>query len=141
MFRLRCPGNCTGDFLRVAASDRSGNLASYSNFGPLVDITAPGGRAVPNPEDGVLTTEIGATYTYAEGTSYSAPQVAGVAALIKEAAPELTPAQVVNIIKQTAKPLPGSCAAGCGAGLLDAYAAVRAARLAPGIPVFGSTGS
>lgn len=122
----------------AAASDRSGSLASYSNFGPLVVITAPGGDPTPNPEDGVLTTDVGATYAYAGGTSYAAPQVAGVAALISEIAPELTPVQVVNIIKQTAKPLPGTCVGGCGAGLLDAHAALLAARPRPGVD-FGSS--
>ncbi len=136
------PGNCAGDFLRVAASDRDGNLTSYSNYGPLVDITAPGGDPVPILEDGILVPDVGSTYAYAGGTSYAAPQVAGVAALIKEVAPNLTPLQIINIIKQTAKPLPGSCGGGCGAGLLDAHAAVQAAKSTTGIPgSFGSIGS
>ena len=59
----------------------------------------------------------------------AAPHVAGVAALIMTANPDLTPAQVEEILKQTARPLPGTCDTGaCGAGLVDAGAAVRAAN-------------
>lgn len=50
---------------------------------------------------------------------------AGVAALMKSANPSLTPAQIEATLKQTARPASGSCS-GCGAGLVDAAAAVRA---------------
>jgi serine protease len=63
-----------------------------------------------------------------QGTSMAAPHVAGVAALMMTANPNLTPAQVEQTLKQTARPLPGSCdTGGCGAGLVDAGAAVKAA--------------
>nr|BAQ55742.1 serine protease [Stenotrophomonas maltophilia] len=62
------------------------------------------------------------------GTSMAAPHVAGVVALMQSVAPSpLSPAQVESIIKSTARPLPGACSGGCGAGIIDADAAVTAA--------------
>jgi serine protease len=54
------------------------------------------------------------------------PHVAAVAALMIAAKPSLTPDQVAALLKSSAKPFPGSCS-GCGAGILDAPAAVKAA--------------
>jgi len=54
--------------------------------------------------------------------------VAGVVALMQSVAPStLSPAQVESIIKSTARALPGACSGGCGAGIIDADAAVTAA--------------
>ncbi|WP_144774596.1 proprotein convertase P-domain-containing protein, partial [Luteimonas sp. J16] len=74
------------------------------------------------------TTPGSESYASYQGTSMAAPHVAGVVALMQAAAPSpLTPAQVETILKQTARPLPGSCSGGCGAGIVDANAAVVAA--------------
>jgi len=127
------PANCSG-VITVAASDRDGNRASYSNFGPAVTVTAPGGETFPNPANGVLSTlntgstSPGAeTYEYYQGTSMATPHVAGVAALLLAENPDLTPDQVAQVLKNTARPLPGICPGGCGAGLVDASAALAAA--------------
>ena len=63
-------------------------------------------------------------YTTANGTSFSAPQVAGTIALMLEANPGLTPAQVRNILQRTATPLPPYYQYETGAGLLNVHAAV-----------------
>jgi hypothetical protein len=69
------------------------------------------------------------------GTSFSAPMVSGAISLMLAVAPTLSPAQIVEILQATAKPFPGgsTCTTAiCGAGILDAGAAVRAAAaLAP----------
>jgi subtilisin family serine protease len=74
-----------------------------------------------------LTVEVVATdYDLVSGTSFSAPHVSGVAALVRDANPALTPLQVRKIITRTARPIGAQVI--FGAGLVDAAAAVDAAR-------------
>src|SRR5207248_9151107 len=63
-------------------------------------------------------------YTTGNGTSFSAPQVAGTISLMLEANPNLTPAQVRDILQRTATPLPPYYMYEVGAGMLNAQAAV-----------------
>jgi serine protease len=75
---------------------------------------------------------VGSTpYAYLQGTSMAAPQVAAVAAVIRRLNPDLSPADVVRLLKQTARQ-PGSSAhfwnATLGWGILDAGTAVDTAR-------------
>jgi serine protease AprX len=63
-------------------------------------------------------------YTTGRGTSFSAPHVAGVVALMLEANPQLTPAQIRDILQRTATPLPAYYIHEVGAGMLNAQAAV-----------------
>lgn len=62
-------------------------------------------------------------YTTSSGTSFSAPQVAGTIALMLEVNPNLTPAQIRDILQRSATPLPPYYQHEVGAGLLNAYAA------------------
>lgn len=64
-------------------------------------------------------------YTCASGTSMASPHIAGVVALMQEAAGgKLSPSQVLNALTSTAKPLPEYAQWEVGAGFVDAYAAV-----------------
>ena len=126
------PANCNG-VIAVAAYGPTGARAYYSNYGSLVDLAAPGGDESSATSDGVLstlnagTTTPGAdTYAYYQGTSMAAPHVAAVAALMVSANPALSPDQVESLLKSSARPFVASCS-GCGAGMLDANAAVHAA--------------
>jgi serine protease len=81
--------------ISVAATNRRLEQASYSNFGPTIDIAAPGGDF--SVDSGVLSTwgddrngSAILTYGALQGTSMAAPHVAGVAALMKSAKPSLT---------------------------------------------------
>ena len=68
-------------------------------------------------------------YTCASGTSMAAPHIAGVVALMQEAAGgRLSPSQVLNALTATARPLPGYATWEVGAGYVDAYAAVMKVR-------------
>ena len=122
-----------------------GRLASFSSRGDLASaqfrptLVAPGTRVVSLRSSGVSLTGIEGPgfnsdaslapahlpyYTTATGTSFSAPQVAGVIALMLEANPRLTPAQVKDILQRTATPLAPYYAHEAGAGMLNAHAAV-----------------
>ena len=78
---------------------------------------------------GVLYSASG--YTITQGTSFSAPLVAGAAALLKAARPGLTNAQYKSMLVNTASPAPGGVAQS-GAGILNMFNAVNAvAAVAP----------
>ncbi|WLQ11595.1 S8 family peptidase [Hahella aquimaris] len=125
------PANCKG-VIAVAANNRAGARAWYSNFGRKVDVSAPGGETdVLN--NGVLsiwntglTVPGGESYQFYQGTSMATPHVAGIAALMYEADPGATPGRIESAIKLGARPLPGDCDGGCGAGIADAARALAA---------------
>src|SRR5262249_1373996 len=88
----------TPNELVVAAVDRNGNLADFSNWGPnTVDRAAPGVD--------IVSTVPGGFDTYS-GTSMSTPFVSGAVALLAGANPGLNAAQLVARIRATAKPVP-----------------------------------
>ncbi|MDR6095664.1 S8 family peptidase [Stenotrophomonas sp. SORGH_AS_0321] len=121
------PANCA-NVIAVAATTSTGAKASFSNFGAGIDISAPG-QAILSTLNTGTTVPGSATYASYNGTSMAAPHVAGVVALMQSVAPTaLTPAQVETIIKNTARALPGACSGGCGAGIVNADAAVVAAQ-------------
>ncbi|MFJ8079967.1 S8 family peptidase [Streptomyces sp. NPDC096205] len=126
------PGNCN-NVISVAATGRTGSKASYSNYGSLVDISAPGGEMSTGTANGIYSTLNSGTktpstesYAYYQGTSMATPHIAGLVALMKSANSALTPAQIESAIKTNARALPGTCSGGCGAGLADATKTVTA---------------
>jgi len=110
--------------LTVSATNINDLHSDFSNYGNNIDVSAP---------EGVYTTARGGGYAYAGGTSFSAPIVAGIAALVWSANPALTPTQVQNIVKQSADDL--------GAPGWDIYFgsgrvnAARAVAMAGGAPM------
>ncbi|QWP78846.1 S8 family serine peptidase [Lysobacter sp. K5869] len=118
------PAGCN-NVVAVAATDKNGAKSSFSAWGAKIDVAAPGGDGFFNQ---VLSTVANNGYGSLSGTSMASPHVAGVAALVRSVAPSKTPAQVEAILKSTARPISASkCSKGCGAGLVDAAAAVTAA--------------
>jgi serine protease len=130
------PSSCDG-VISVASSSSSGGKAGYSNWGPRIDIAAPGGNGGGNASTNFLAiTNSGATTPEADttssraGTSFAAPLVSGVASLALSVAPGLSASSLRDLLKAAAKPFPetSNCRTlGCGAGILDAAAAVRSA--------------
>ncbi|HET7795418.1 MAG TPA: S8 family peptidase, partial [Rhizobacter sp.] len=126
------PAGCSG-VIAVAATNRSGGRASYSNYGSVVAVAAPGGDTSGGSANGILSTlNSGSTtpgndsYAYYQGTSMASPHVAGVVALMLSRNPSLTPDQVASLLKSSARAFPSTCSQ-CGAGIVNAYAAVVAA--------------
>jgi serine protease len=120
------PGNCSG-VINVAALGRTGERASYSNFGSRVDLAAPGGD-LGDEGTMVSTHNAGSTapgepdYGYAMGTSFAAPLVSGTASLMLARNPNLTAGQVLAILQGTSADFGtgSTCSYGqCGVGALD----------------------
>jgi serine protease len=122
------PANCAG-VVTVAATNKSGGRAYYSNFGTVVDVAAPGGDTRTSGGGILSTLNAGSTtpgadsYAFYQGTSMATPHVAGVAALMLSQTPGMTPDQVEAKLKSSSRAFPASCS-GCGAGLVDAAAAL-----------------
>nr|WP_207556708.1 S8 family peptidase [Paraburkholderia acidicola] len=129
------PANCRG-VIAVGSTDSTGRRAWDSNFGTNVAVSAPGQGVLSTANDGKT---IAQRYTYLtdSGTSFAAPQVAGVASLMLARNPLLTPAAIRQILIATARPAQSSFASACnvrpaGAGIVDASAAVKAAGAVSG---------
>lgn len=126
------PANCSG-VISVAATTKTGSRASYSNYGSSIVVSAPGGAGSGGSTDILSTLNSGTTtpssetYAYYAGTSMAAPHVAALAAMVLSVDPSLTPDEVKDLITDNARPLPGSCSGGCGAGIIDAHATLVAA--------------
>jgi serine protease len=174
---VESPGNCTG-VLAVAGLRNVGTKVGYSSFGAEVGVSAPAGncvnssgaclRSIDTTSNDGLTTPGDSSYTnetnYNLGTSFSAPIVSGVAALMLAVNANLTPAQIIARIESSATPFPAntgnlpvcpnldgssdecSCPASgqCGTGMINAFSAVKAAQnpiAAVTLPVGFTTGS
>ncbi|MFV9507446.1 MAG: choice-of-anchor D domain-containing protein [Oscillochloridaceae bacterium umkhey_bin13] len=142
------PANCSG-VIAVAATGRSGERAPYSNFGSLVSLAAPGGvrasdGAIYAPLDQGLQRPVGDSYGFYQGTSMAAPHVAGVVALLRSVNPGLSSDEIKRILQVTATPFPpeSDCVDRCGAGILNAGAAVEeAARRVRTVTFLSATSS
>ena len=105
--------------IAVAATDRSGRLAGFSNVGETsVDIAAPGVA--------ILSTAPGGRSASFSGTSMAAPHVTGVIALAAAANPAATAGQLREALLTTARPIAELAGRVASGGIVDAAAAVRA---------------
>jgi hypothetical protein len=81
--------------LNVGSASADGTRDAFSNFGPWIDVVSPGANMIlPSPLD-VCTSG----YGVAQGTSFSAPAVAGAAALVWASRPELNAQQVYDVMR------------------------------------------
>ena len=127
------PGGCA-NVITVAAGDARGHIAPYSNFGPEVDLLAPGGDLTRDDNgdgrpDGVLSTKAATNcydpvtgeavedcfYAFEQGTSMAAPHVSAALALLKARDPDATPEELKATLLAASSPrsamqCSGSCA-------------------------------
>lgn len=106
------PANIDG-VITVSASDKNNKKADFSNYGKCVDISAPG--------VGVYTCELDGTYSYQNGTSFSAPFVSGAAATLLMQNGKMTATQVEDKICKEAVPVYNKITQfeWCGAGIVN----------------------
>ncbi|WP_149825725.1 type VII secretion-associated serine protease mycosin [Streptomyces tailanensis] len=107
--------------LAVASSDRNNERASFSQAGEFVGVAAPGVDIVSTVPGGGQCTD--------NGTSFSAPFVAGVAALLKEKHKDWSTAQIVTQIEQTAERSVNGHDNFVGWGVVDPVRAVQESDL------------
>jgi len=129
------PANCQ-NVVVVGATLRDGSRAPYTNSGEEVDLSAPGGLTVNDPNNGIRvlsntgTTVAGLDITgRIAGSSFSTAQVSAVASLMLALYSSLTSSQVQDILRLTTRAFPdASCSTTtCGSGILDADAALAGA--------------
>lgn len=120
----------------VSAVDMALARAPYSNYGPTVDVAAPGGDTSVDRDgngyaDGVLSTLVDGSrqpiYSFLQGTSMASPHFAGVVALMKAACPSLTPDGLDGLLASGMMTIDRGASGRddvFGHGLVDALAAV-----------------
>jgi type VII secretion-associated serine protease mycosin len=106
----------------VASVDQSGAVSDFSNQRTQIAVAAPG--------KDIRSTYPGGGYAADSGTSFAAPFVAGLAALIRSYRPRLTYQQVANKILSTAE---GSSGAGSGRGMVNPFEALTT-EISGGVP-------
>jgi type VII secretion-associated serine protease mycosin len=85
------------EVVAVAATTRGLEHASFSNYGPYVDVAAPGSA--------IASTYMGSQYAALSGTSMATPHVSALAALIRSANPTLRNTDVMRILTTTSRDL------------------------------------
>ena len=157
------PANCPG-VIGVAGLRHIGTKVGFSDMGPEISLSAPGGNCVNiganqpclypivtaknTGTQGPVASDYSDSFAPSLGTSFSAPLVSGTVALMLSLRPELSPAEIKHLLQKSARPFPQQLATSetpvcrapagadqlechcttstCGAGMLDAAAAVNA---------------
>ncbi|HEX3784644.1 MAG TPA: type VII secretion-associated serine protease mycosin [Pseudonocardiaceae bacterium] len=146
--QVEIPPVYANDVLSVASvNPNTGDPSTFTEWGPWVSVAAPGENIIsvdPAPNGTLLAdrTQQNGSTVLLQGTSFAAPYVAGLAALIRSKFPTLTARQVMYRIEATAQHPsgPGGRNNEVGYGVIDPVAALTA--LIPGqngVPVSGTT--
>jgi subtilisin family serine protease len=130
---VECPA-CDPNAISVAATDWADKLAPYSNYGPGLDIAAPGGSCYSNttPEGCIYSAYLGGGYAWLQGTSMAAPQVTGTAAIVASVTGLRGSALRSRILSNADDLGPSGTDTQFGAGRLNSYRAVTNGSLGGG---------
>ncbi len=96
-----CPAHIT-DCITVSAIDEDESLAWYSNYGSVVDVTAPGSNILSCGTSGYNS------YVYMSGTSMAAPHVTAIAAMYRLYYPTAGPMKIQELVKRYCKDIGSS---------------------------------
>ncbi|OGX06767.1 MAG: hypothetical protein A3G87_04280 [Omnitrophica bacterium RIFCSPLOWO2_12_FULL_50_11] len=131
------PQNMDVEVVTVAAVDHLRQKASFSNFGDLVDIAAPGGTSGTSGqtilsllaagsyfENNLSFLIVGTDYLRISGTSMSAPHVSAVAAILIGNDPQISQEEIVGRLVAGASPFPSTPSVPIGEGIVNAYASL-----------------
>ena len=128
---------CIEGFISVGAVTRSADVAVFSNSGPTLDLLAPGTGIVSSVVKG-STGRLERGFEGLDGTSMAAPHVAGAIALLKQASPESSVANLLRTLRSTGREVRDRRSGGVTAVLIDvgrSIAALRSARAASSWPL------
>ena len=107
-------------FVVVGATNAYDSKAPFSEYGPFIDIVAPGAN--------IFTTDLNSEYATFSGTSFSSPIATAIGAMIYSINPNFTPAEVEHFMYESAVDLGNSGEDDYyGVGRIDAYAALQLA--------------
>ncbi len=123
---MKTPASCN-NVMTVASVSVSGARSSFSNYGSVVDLAAPGSSIISTVDSGTAG-PVASTYSYKNGTSMATPHVAAVAALVLSLQPALPLADLRTRILSNTKPFDfaTTCSLSCGTGIVNAGLAVTA---------------
>jgi serine protease len=135
------PANCQ-NVIAVAALTRDGKKASYSNFGSVIDIAAPGGDLALGPTEGVIstvnagrTTPGAAAFGVKNGTSMATAHVSAVVGMMS-AWNYYTADQLEDMLKFQTRQGTGPCEFPKCIRAINDYAAVLEAFSHQGVPYY-----
>ena len=94
---LTVPGSLP-HVLNVGSASADGQRDSFSNFGPFIDLVSPGAELTVPVGGNVCPSGFGR----ANGTSFSAPAVAGATAFLRTALPKLSTQQLFDLVRESA---------------------------------------
>jgi subtilisin family serine protease len=154
------PDGAPSSGLAVGGVDARGERAPFSNWGSQLSLVAPGAydtrcttgilgalpRIATEFDSGLgcdmpLEDIAGNRYAYASGTSFAAPEVAGIAALVWSVRPDLTATQIAAVLTETARrPAGEGWNPSLGWGVVDARAAVERLAGRPSADAFALSG-
>lgn len=117
------------EVIAIGATNSQSERATYSSYGPELDLMAPGGEGFIHAVVSTRWSDTGDAYGNMQGTSMATPHVTGVVALMKGVRTDLSPATVQHLLQSSARDIG---AEGwddlTGFGIVDAEAAVKAAE-------------